>query len=491
MPHARLLVSIFNKAKKLAWLCILALLCAQTPDFIVPARAQESGRGGGDQISFIRDAEIENYLHSLAAPVYRAAGIEPSTITIAIVESSTVNAFVAGGMNEFFYTGLLQLTDSPEQLVGVMAHETGHIAGGHLIRGEQEMRDASAEAILGMILGAAAAVAAGNGQAAAGVFSGSQQIAERNFLSFSRTVEASADAAGMSFLDRAGISTKGMLEFFQKLEGQELLPADRQSEYVRTHPLTQDRIDAVREHLEHSPPALQNAKLDPKFYTMHERMKAKLLGYLQPETALLRYTDKDPRLPARYALAIALYRTNQIDHALALTDGLIKDEPDNPFFYELKAQMQFENGRIQDALGNYKKANDLLPTSSLLRQAYGHALLESRDDSNLDLAIQQLLESNRLEDREPMTWHFLAIAWGRKVEASKDQSYNGLVDYALAEEAVARGNEKTAGQLAERAMKALPKGSPYWLRAQDIKLTTAPDSEAGEGHHDHDKGSDR
>src|ERR1700733_523411 len=231
--------------------------------FLADARAQESG--GGSEVEFIRDAEIENYLHELAAPVYRAAGIEPKSITIVVVGSSVVNAFVAGGMNEFFYTGLLQLTDSPEQMIGVMAHETGHIAGGHLIRGKEEMANASAEAILGMILGAAAGIAAHNGQAAAGAMSGGEQIAERSFLSFSRSVEASAAAAGMSFLDRSGISTRGMLEFFQKLAGQEMLPADRQSEYVRTHPLTEDRIETVKEHYEHSPPALRDAKLDPKF----------------------------------------------------------------------------------------------------------------------------------------------------------------------------------------------------------------------------------
>jgi predicted Zn-dependent protease len=469
---------------KCGCLCLLLLALLQTSN--TQLAAQESGAGGGGP-EFIRDAEIENYLHALADPIYRAADVAPESVTIAIVKSNVVNAFVAGGMNEFFYTGLLQLADSPEQLAGVIAHETGHIAGGHLIRGREEMRNASAQAILGMVLAVAAGAAGGNAGIAAAGMSGGQQIAERGFLSFSRTQEASADAAGMSFLDKAGISTRGMMEFFQKLEGQEMLPADRQMEYVQTHPLTEDRIDAVREHLEHSP--LKDAKLDPKFYQMHERMKAKLLGFLQPETALLRYTDKDPRLPARYARAIALYQTNQLPRALELTDGLIKEEPTNPFFYELKGQILFENGRVAESVGYYKKANDLLPNSALLRQAYGHALLESKDPAQLDLAIQQLLESNHLEDRTPSTWHFLAAAWGHKAELTKDQHYDGMVSYALAEEAVAKGEDKAAGQLADRAMKGLTKGTPYWLRAQDIKLSTAPDSDKADdkGKHDKDK----
>ncbi len=144
-------------------------------------------------------------------------------------------------------------------------------------------------------------------------------------------------------------------------------------EYVRTHPLTEERIDAVRAHYENSPPRLKDAKLDQRFYDMHERMKAKLLGYLQPETALLRYTDKETRIPARYALAIALYRTSQMQRALAVVETLIHDEPNKPFFHEMKAKMIFETGRIEEAIGEYKKANEILPDSSLLRQAYGHA----------------------------------------------------------------------------------------------------------------------
>ncbi len=468
-------------SKIVCWFFALLLISLQSSS--IGVSAQESS--GGEQPEFIRDAEIENYLHALADPIYRAADVAPESVTIAIVRSNTINAFVAGGMNEFFYTGLLQLADTPEQLAGVIAHETGHIAGGHLIRGREEMRNASAQAILGMLLAVAAGAASGNASAAAGAVSGAGQIAERGFLSFTRSQEASADAAGMSFLDKAGITTRGMMEFFQKLAGQEMLPASRQMEYVQTHPLTQDRIDAVREHLDHSP--LKDAKLDPKFYQMHERMKAKLLGFLQPETALLRYTDKDPRLPARYARAIALYQTNQQPRALELTEGMIKQEPDNPFFYELKGQILFENGRVNESLTYYKKANEILPNSALLRQAYGHALLETKDPAQLDLAIQELLESNRMEDRTPTTWRFLAAAWGHKAELTKDQHYEGMVSYALAEEAVAKGEDKAAGQLAERAMKALTKGTPYWLRAQDIKLSTAPDSDKADDKDKHEK----
>lgn len=426
-------------------------------------------------VEFIRDAEIEHYLRALATPIYNAAGIDADSVSILVVKSSTINAFVAGGMNEFFYTGLLQLTDTPEQLAGVIAHETGHIAGGHLIRGSEAMANATTQAIIGMVLGAAAGIASGNGQVAMGALSGANQIAERNFLSYSRTQESSADAAGMSYLDKIGVTTQGMKEFMQKLAGQELLPADRQAAYVRTHPLTQERIDNISHHLEQTGSRMH--LLAPEFKTMHERMKAKLMGFLQPETALLRYTDKDPRLPARYARAIALYQTSQLLRALNLMNGLLSEEPHNPFFIELKAQMLFENGHVDEAINLYAHAVELLPDQALLRIEYAHALLEGKSNANIDIAITQLTEANRLETDNADTWRYLASAWGRKADLTNDKQFTGLVAYALAEEALAKGVKKEARQYADRALKILPKSTPYWTRAQDIKLSTEKDAD--------------
>ncbi|NTU76364.1 MAG: M48 family metallopeptidase [Alphaproteobacteria bacterium] len=430
---------------------------------------------------FIRDAEIEQYLRELANPIFRAAAIEPSSVSLALIKNSQINAFVAGGMNMFFFTGLLQSTDTPEQLLGVIAHETGHMAGGHLARGREAMENASAQAIIGMVLGAAAGVATGNGQVAMGAITGSQQIAMRGMLSFSRSQEAAADAAAYSYLDRSSLTSRGMVEFMQKLGAQDILPVDRQVAYAQTHPLPQDRIDSAAHHLEGSRYASND--LDPKFKAMHERMKAKLLGYLQPETALLRFTDKDPRLTTRYARAIALYRTSAMPRALALTDGLLKEEPNNPFFYELKAQMLFEHGQAAEAVTLYKRAVELLPDSALLRVAYAHALLESKDVSKLDIAIQNLQEANRFEQREPETWRFLASAWGRKAEVTQDKQYEGYALYALSEEALARGADKEARQFADRALKLVPKTSPYWLRVQDIKMTADPEAKETESKH--------
>lgn len=445
----------------------------------IPAHADNA------PMRFIRDAEIESYLRDLAAPIYHAAGIPPQDVHIAIVNDSDLNAFVAMGMNQFFFTGLLQAADTPEQLAGVIAHETGHISGGHLIRGREAMENASTEAILGMLLGVAAGAASGSGEAAAVIIGASQGVAQQGMMSFSRTQESAADSAGLEFLDKAGITSRGIEEFMQKLAGQEMLPADRQTQYVRTHPLTQDRLENISNHLKNSP--IANAKMDPAFYIRHERMKAKLLGFMQPETALLRYSDKDARPSARYARAIALYRTGKVDRAIALMDELIATTPNDPFFHELKGQALFENGRVKEAISQYQKAVTLRPDSALLRTAYGHALLEEADKRGsvtLNEAIQQLEASTRIESHDPETWRFLAIAWGKKAASApkselnlKDdpKRYAGLADYALAEEAATHGQKAVAAQLAERAMKKLPAGSPYWLRANDIAAAHTKD----------------
>ncbi|HBM90839.1 MAG TPA: peptidase M48 [Rhodospirillaceae bacterium] len=426
-----------------------------------------------EKLSFIRDAEIEHYLHELSTPIFRAAKLNPRAVNLLIIKNGEMNAFVAGGQNIFIYTGLLQSAETPGQLQGVIAHETGHIAGGHLVRGSRAMENASAQSMIGMLAALAAGLASGNGQVAIGAFGAAQSITERNLMSYSRAQESAADSAALRFLDSTEQSSEGFYDFMKKLAGQELIPEDQQSQYVRTHPMSQDRLQNIGHHLENSPYA--NKKMPALFNQMHERMQAKLLGFLRPEAALLRYTDKDPRIRARYARAIALYRKSHIDKALPLIDRLLKEEPDNPFFHELKGQILFENGRIKPAIVSYQKAVALLSDSALLRIAYAHALLESKDDTQLDKIIKQLTEADRLEARDPQTWRFLAAAWNRKHKITQVSYYQGLVFYGLAEESIALNKKEAASRYALRAIGILPKGSPYWLRAQDIRLETDKD----------------
>lgn len=438
---------------KFSWsrLCLSVLLIGLC--LVQPARAQ-------DKISFIRDTEIETYLRDLARPIMQAAGLPLDSISISLVSDNNLNAFVAGGMNIYFYTGLLQQSADPGQLIGVLAHETGHISGGHLVRGRAAMEKASSQAMLATLLGVVAGVAGGDARAGQAIIGGGQGLALRNFLAFNREQESAADAAGMKFLDGAKLSSEGMLQFMETLQNQELLPVDRQVEFVRTHPLTQDRVNNIRNHVETSP--YKDAPIPAAWVEQHRRMQAKLLGFTDPLRALTTYKATDTDFAPRYGRAIAQFKRNQLVPALAAVDALLKEEPENPYLHELKGQMLFENGRVAEAVPYYKRAVDLMPKAPLLRNGYAHALLESKDNSELQNVITQLNESLRYEERAPFTWRLLATAYGR-------QGNEGVSAYALAEEAMARGDSKTAGPLVQRAERLLPQGSPFRLKLLDLK----------------------
>lgn len=414
----------------------------------------------GRRLSFIRDAEIEHIIGRFSEPIFQVAGINPNAVGIYLVSDSRPNAFVTGGQNMFFTTGLLIQTTGPDQLIGVIAHETGHMAGGHLARGQEELEAAQRKAIVSALLGIAAALAAGDAGAGGAIIAGGQQVAERSFLSYSRAMEAAADQAGVTYLDRAGISSEGMLSFFEQLEDQELLPANRQAEYVRTHPLTRDRIEFVRQHVRNAQTTGQ--PLPDEYIEAYARIQAKLIGFLQPQAAYSRYRG-DESVAGRYARSIAQYRMGNIDSALGLIDGLIAEEPNNPFFHELRGQMLLENGQPGVARASYERANDLFPGEPTLMVPLAQTMLATEPDGNLQETIELLNQSvaTRLGGT-PLAWRLLATAHGRQGDI-------GMAAVALAEEALARGDRATARQQAQRALQTLEEGSIGWLRAQDVQ----------------------
>ena len=424
------------------------------------------GAQAADQLpSYIRDAEIESALRLFYTPIFEAAGLDPTVVHVYIVSDPQLNSFVAGGQNVFINTGTIMRSESPNQLVGIVAHETGHIAGGHLIRSEQAMKEATIKSIIAMVVGAGAAAASGNAGAAPAAILGGQGVGMRSFLTFSVAQEATADQAALTYLDKTHQSARGLLEFFQILEGQEVLSAARQSPYLRTHPLTSQRIDNMREHVEHSP--YSNVADPPAWVELHKRMKAKLIAFLNPlDYTLQQFPPSDTSVAARYARAVAYYRVPELKKALEQIDGLIQQEPDNPYFNELKGQMLFENGRIADAVAPYKESVRLAPDVALLHVELGQVEIETGDASLTKDALGHLKSAIRFEARNPDAWHFLAIAYGR----TGDLGNSAL---AQAEEAMAQGDKVQARGLAQRAIKLLPAGSPGRLRAEDIEMEAA------------------
>lgn len=415
-------------------------------------------------LNFIRDTEIENTIRVFATPVFQAAGLDPSAINVYIVNDPAINAFVAGGQKIFVNTGLLMRSEKPGQIIGVLAHETGHIAHGDLARMQDVLSKSSAEQILAMVLGAAAGIASGRGDLGAAVAAGGARASQENLFQYSRSQEAAADAAAMRFLDATGESSRGLLEFLKAMADQELLSARYQDPYLRTHPLTSERIKALEDHVAASPFA--NASYPTEYKEMNDRMRAKLLAFIEPPARTLRrFPETDTNLAARYARAVAYYRIPDLDKALPAIDALIAERPKDPYFHELKGQMLFENARPREAIGPYETAIRLLPEAPMLRFDLARIQIELEDPSLLDSAITHLRAAQAKEPTSPAIWRYLAIAYGRKDDM-------GQSTLALAEEAYFRGRLREAREFATRAEKLLPVGSPGALLAADILQAT-------------------
>ena len=418
------------------------------------------------QVSLIRDAEIENTIRAYATPLFAAAGLESSSVKIHLVNDKRLNAFVAGGLRLFINTGLLLASETPNQVIGVIAHETGHIAGGHLARTDEALRGANVATILAAVVGAAAVVA-GSPDAAVAVLLGGRAIAQQTLLKYSRGQEQAADQFAVSTLESTGQSARGMLEFLEKLEDQELLVASRQDPYLRSHPLTRGRIDFVRNHVANSAysDALPRADYDAAF----RRMQGKLHGFLDPATeTFARYPTSDTSVEARYARAIAHYRRPDLERALPEIDSLIADDPEDAYFHELRGQMLFENGRGGEALGSYRRSVELAPGAPLIRVGLAQALVESNDRAALAEATGHLEIAVRQDDENARAWRLLSIVYGRADRF-------GMSALASAEQAMLTSRPKDARSFAQRAGKLLPAGSPGGLRAEDIERAAEND----------------
>ncbi|MET1028143.1 MAG: M48 family metalloprotease [Dongiaceae bacterium] len=440
---------------------VLALAWLIGPAGLMPAEAQG--------ISLIRDAEIESTIRAYAEPLWTAAGLNAPFVQVHLINDDRINAFVAGGQQLFINTGLLIKSKTANQVIGVIAHETGHLAGGHLARMQDELRHRTIESIVSLIAGIGAGVAAGNAGVGAGAVFLGQDVTRRGFLQYSRTQEASADQAALKFLDATHQSARGLLEFFQILEGEMALFGGNQDPYLQTHPLVPERIDAVQAHVDQSP--YSNAQEPAIFNEMHDRMVAKLVGFLLPMNRVEQmYPQSDKSVPARYARAIALFRISRFQESLVVMDSLLAEAPNDPFFLEQKGQILFQNGNIKEAVPFYQKARDLKPTEPLLREELAQVMLETEDPSYLKSAIANLSEATRLEPNDASSWHFMAVAQGRSGNFPE-------ATLAQAEEQLARGKKKQAKFFANKAMNGLPMGSPSWQRAQDILGVSESDDE--------------
>lgn len=414
--------------------------------------------------SILRDAETEALLNDMAAPLIEASELEPGNVELVLINDGSINAFVAGGQAIYVHSGLLNAADTANEVQGVLAHELGHITAGHVIRFNERTKAANGITILSLLLGVGAALA-GAGDAAMGAIMAGQQAAMGSFLSYNRDQEAATDLAGARYLSGAGISGRGMISFFEKLRNFEIRRGYSQSDeatYMRTHPLSGDRVQTLRDLLAEDPAweTPDDAALQERFM----RVKAKLYGYLaEPQRVLTAYPLTDTSIPARYARAYAYHKEARVDKALAETEALLAAEPDNPYFLELKGQVLLESGRPLEALEPLRRATDLTRAHPLIAGMFGHALIATENQANYPEAERVLRAAVSRDRYNPFAWYQLGVVYA----ASGDIPRARL---ASAEQLVMNRRYPEALQNAAAAEAGLPYGSPDWIRAQDVAL---------------------
>jgi predicted Zn-dependent protease len=416
----------------------------------------------------LRDTETEQLLREYTRPILRAAGLEKQNIQMVIINQGVFNAFVADGRRIFVNYGAILQSETPNQIIGVMAHETGHLAGGHLAKMREQMAQAQTQMIIAMLLGAGAMVAgaksggSGGGltNAGAAMFSAQGEVIRRNLLSYVRQQEENADKAGVKFLNATGQSARGMWETFKRFTDESLFAARGADPYVQSHPMPAQRVAALEELARSSPH--WDKKDDPALQLRHDMVRAKISAFMErQDTVYRRYPLSNNSLPARYARAITTYLHGDLRSALTQIDALIQQQPNNPYFHEVRGQALLEGGKPQDAIAPLKRAVQLSNNSPLIEMLLGQALVATNNNAYTDEAISILRAAVARETEAPIGYMQLAMAYGRKGDYAQ-------ADLASAQAAYLRGDSKTARDLASRAKTRFAIGTPGWVKADDI-----------------------
>jgi len=418
------------------------------------------GPAAAQGITLLQDTETERLLRSYEEPILKVAGIDPAAVKMYIVNDTSLNAFVAEGQNIFCNAGLFIQLKSPNELIGVLAHETGHMAAGHLTRGSEAIAKAEIPMLLSMLVGIGAAIA-GAGEAGMILMGVGQSAAEAQYLQFSRVQESTADQMGQKFLRLTHQSGEGMVHVFERMANEEaMVVKNPESAYASDHPASRDRVEALQELADASP--YRDVPDSPQAIHAYEMVKAKVIGYLLPvRDVLYRYPVTDKSAPARYARAMVYMRQPDLPKALMEINSLIKDEPNNPYFYEVLGQIYVSMSQPSKGIAPYQKSVDLLPDAPELRVslaaaevATGVKDIEKKAIDNLKIAMQQDSDNS--------------FGWYEMAQAYSDIGDDAMANLATAERYYSVGAVPQSAVFARRARQKLAQGSPDWERANDI-----------------------
>jgi predicted Zn-dependent protease len=458
-------IALRKKTSKLTALTVAAALA------VAPMSTALAEQPKGPPV--IRDTETEQLLREYTRPILRTAGLEKQNIQVVIINENAFNAFVADGHRIFVNYGAIMQSETPNQIIGVLAHETGHLAGGHLAKMREQLAQAQTQMIIAMLLGAGAMVAgsrsgsnSGLANAGAAAIAGPQEMIRRTLISYVRQQEENADRAGVKFLTATGQSAKGMYETFKRFTNDSLFAARGADPYLQSHPMPAERVAALEELARSSP--YWDKKDDAALQLRHDMARAKISAFMErQDTVYRRYPLSNDSLPARYAHAISTYLHGDLRSALAQVDVLIQTQPNNPYFYELRGQALLEGGKPAEAIAPLRKAVQLSNNAPLIEMLLGQALVASNNKAYTEEAIAILRAAVARETEAPLGYSQLAMAYGRKGDYAQ-------ADLASAQAAFLRGDNKTARELASRAKTRFAIGTPGWVKADDIVVAKPP-----------------
>ena len=425
-------------------------------------------------VPLIRDAETERFLHNLSDPIFRAANLNNKNVNIYIVNDESLNAFVSGGQNVFINTGLIRKFKTPDALIGVIPHESGHIAAGHLARASEGAAAAEGAMMLSYLLGIGAALG-GSPDAAQGLIMGGSQTAQKLYMKFTRNQEEAADKHAVVYLDKIAYPATGLIELLEFFETEMIGYKNEIDEYLLSHPVSRKRIDLIKNLTQHK--KFSDKKTNEKLQESMDYVLAKLEGFMDnPNLLLTKYQDQQDKF-SNYKKSLAYFRLGNVTQAIALIDKIIAEEKSNNFLgflYEMKGQILFETGDIENSIIAYDKAIKLLgeQDSSLAKISFATALLSLKkyDLDLIKLAIKNLEAAQKFDEENPYLFKQLALAYSKIGD-------DGMSLLALAEFNLLIGKKDRARDFASDAKKELPKSRKSQLVRADDLLELAKEDE--------------
>jgi predicted Zn-dependent protease len=425
--------------------------------FLLPINAfTEEGK-----ISTIRDYETEKLLREVSNPVFREAGLDPDSVEIIIINDPSINAFVAGGQKVFIHTGLITESEDLAGLVGVIAHEAGHIKGAHLIQKQQSFENANLSTLAGYVLGLGSILAGAPPEAGIAISSASQNMALRNVLSYSRDYENAADTVAIDIMSKIGVNPEGLIQILEKLMRKQKISGDITDKYMLTHPISEERINYIRNYLKENPSAkvATPKELEDRF----DRVKAKVYGFLYNPKRVREIYRNDNSDDAKYAIAITYHQEARFDRSMEYLKELLSKKPNDPFYNELKAQFLFESGKIDQSIDQYRKVVSMVPSSALINLKLASSLIARGEDKDLEEAISLLKTSLVLEKNNINALNSLGLAYGKMGRYLKSYIYLAESAYFMNNFALAQQYITKAESLAE------DKGTQDYVKIIDLK----------------------